>query len=277
MGNEKFLSHRLNGFDTEESSLQGLKNATKANIPYLEIDTRVSKDGVIYVNHDNFIKHQTGSISISHNSSVKIDNYIKKNNLKTIKLDLLLDVFSKRANRSQILMIDVKDYGFEQLHLNLVGKYNLQKNIIWVSWIPQTLIEIDKISPDSTKILSFVPVNDAFASITKNITIKKIPFINVVLIGKDYFNKDLKNHAYGFQHAYLSAQLNQRLITLLAKNGGGVCISKKILTKNQLDFNKLHGLKTAVFSAQDRNEYNALSKKGVDIIFCDFIDAQVVA
>ena len=135
---------------------------------------------------------------------------------------------------------------------------------------------MDKIDPQTPKILSFIPVNDMFTPITKNVSIQKIPFIPIVLIGRDHYKSDLKTLAHGYQHAYLSYELNQELLTLLSKNGGGVCISKNLLTSKQLEFNKNNGLKTAVFSAEDRREYKKLSDLGVDIVFCNFIDKEIL-
>ena len=276
MDNTKFLSHRLRGFDNIDSSLIAITKAVQSDAPYLEIDTRVSKDGIIYVAHDDALLSDKSSLSISEKTSSEIDTFIQKNSLKVITLDALLNVFSRRKNNSQVLMIDIKDYGFEMQHLDLVKKYKLTKHITWVSWIPQSLQEMDKLDPFSPKILSFIPVNNFFALLTKNISIKKVPFIPIVLIGRNYYNANLKTLAHGYQHAYLSYKLNKDLITLLSKNGGGVCISKHLITKNQLTFNKKNALKTAIFSARNRQDYNKLVALGADIVFCDFIDRKIM-
>lgn len=275
MSNEKYLSHRLNGFDAKEASLAALEKAIISHAPFLEIDTRVSKDGTIYISHDDMISSTRRTLSISKSNSSKIDSFIKKHSLEIISLDKLLQVFSKRKYKSQKLMIDIKDYGFEEEHLRLVQKYNLNKNIFWVSWIPQSLLKLDKLDPNTPKILSFIPVNDIFTPITQNISIAKIPFIPIVLIGREYYKSDLKDLARGYQHAYLTYELNNELLALLSKNGGGVCISKNLLTAKQLSFNKTHELLTTVFAAADRKEFKKISKMGVDIVFCDFVDKEI--
>ncbi len=275
MSNEKYLSHRLNGFDTQEASLAALEKAIVSHAPYLEIDTRVSKDGTIYVAHDDTISSGRRTLSISKNSSSKIDSFIHKHSLQIITLDRLLQVFLKRKHKSQMLMIDIKDYGFEEEHIRLVQKYNLAKNIFWVSWIPQSLLKLDRLDPDTPKILSFIPINDIFTPITQNISIAKIPFIPIVLIGRAHYKSDLKDLAHGYQHAYLTYELNSELLALLCKNGGGVCISKNLLTSKQLSFNKTHGLITTVFAAADRKEFKKISRMGADIVFCDFVDEEV--
>ena len=107
--------------------------------------------------------------------------------------------------------------------------------------------------------------------------IKKIPFIPIVLIGEKYYKKKLVTYAHGFQHAYFSLKLNSELVAMLSKNGGGVCVSKRFLTKDLIAFNRSHNIKTTVFSAEDRKEYKKLASYGADIIFCDFIDSKVLS
>ncbi len=276
MSNSKFLSHRLLGFGQGESTLSALEHAMNANIPYLEVDTRVSKDGVIYINHNPTIESKRGSLTIAKSDSKKIDAFIAKNKLATPKLDAFLALYTKRKNTKQMLMLDIKDYGFEKLHLSFVTKYKLMNNIAWVSWIPQTLLILDSLAPHMPKILSYIPVNSFFHTFTQNLTIKKIPFIPIVLIGEKYYKKKLVTYAHGFQHAYFSLELNSELVAMLSKNGGGVCVSKRFLTKELIAFNRAHNIKTTVFSVEDRKEYQKLSSFGADIIFCDFIDSKVL-
>jgi len=268
----KFLSHRLLGYGTQESTIEALSSAMNSEAPYLEVDTRVSKDGVIYINHNPTIESKRSSLTIATTSSKKIDKFIHKHTLSTPKLDDFLNIYTKRKNKRQVLMLDIKDFGFEKEHLFFVNKYKLDKNITWVSWIPQALLELDKLSPNSTKILSYMPVNDFFANFTRNISIKKVPFVPIVLIGEYFYKKPLGNFTHGYQHAYFAKELNQELITMLSKNGGGVCVSKKILTKELITFNKKYNIKTAVFAAEDKQEYKKLANFGADIIFCDFVD-----
>lgn len=275
MDKSKFLSHRLLGYGTTESTIEALSSAMNSDALYLEVDTRVSKDGVIYINHNPTIESKRSSLSIARNDSKRIDKFIQKHSLNTPKLDDFLNMYTKRKNKRQVLMLDIKDFGFEKEHLFFVNKYRLEKNIAWVSWIPQALLTLEKLSANSTKFLSYMPVNDFFANFTRNISIKKVPFVPIVLIGEYFYKKPLGKFTHGYQHAYFSKELNHELIAMLSKNGGGVCISKKILTHELIEFNKYHNIKTAVFAAEDKQEYKKLSNFGTDIIFCDFVDSEL--
>jgi len=275
LDNTHFLSHRLRGFDTVEASLKALKSASASSIPYLEIDTRVSADTTIYVHHDDLVQVKGDSVHISKSSSATINAFLQKHALDIPTLDEFLALFAQRTNRAQILMIDIKDFGYEKEHHGLVQKYDLFANIAWVSWLPQTLLALERLDPKSTKILSYLPLTRFFAFFLQKIPIIKLPLIPIVLIGPQSFKADLGTNAKGFQHAYLTQKLPKELINILSKNGGGVCISKNFLSQDLLAFNREHHLKTAVFSAKNRSEYSKLVAFGADIIFCDFIDKKV--
>ena len=49
----KLLSHRLRGFADVENCRAGLEAACASPATYLEVDTRVSRDGRIYVSHED--------------------------------------------------------------------------------------------------------------------------------------------------------------------------------------------------------------------------------
>ena len=273
--NSKFLSHRLIGFDHTEHTLVAMDNAIKVNIPYLEIDIRFSSDREAYVLHDDIVEANNEIISIKDSTSAEIDNFIEKHSLKLEKLDTLLEKFSERKYKGQKLMIDIKDFGFEQDCYSLVKKHDLRQNVIWVSWIPQTLIALHQIDPTIPKILSYVPVHRSLEFIVNTFAIKKIPFYPIILIGSKHYNSPLEDKAIGYQHAYLSSKLNSELVGILSSSGGGVCVHKRLVSQRILDFNKRKGLRTAVFSAKNRLEYDALAQSDIDIIFNDFIDSKV--
>ena len=273
--NSKFLSHRLIGFDSAEHTLKAMENAIEANIPYLEIDIRFSKDREAYVLHDDIVEINGESISITSSTSSEIDDFIKKHDLKLEKLEILLEKFAQRKYQEQKLMIDIKDFGFEQDCYNMVKKYALLEGVIWVSWIPQTLIELHRIDPTIPKILSYVPIHRSLEFVTNIFAVKKIPFYPIVLIGDQHYNSPLEDKTVGFQHGYLSSKLNSELIDVLSSSGGGVCVHKSLISQTLLDFNEKNGLITAVFSAKNRSEYDELAQSGIDIIFNDFIDSKV--
>ena len=151
----KLLSHRVRGYSEFEHIPSAFKMACESRVPYIEIDTRVSKDGEIFVYHDiktNSCLTEQKKFSETNASLIKKINY--RNHEKILSLDEALDMFTSRKYADQVLCIDIKDFGYEQKHLNLVRHYNLEKNVIFVSWIPQSLIALKKLNVQSSLILS---------------------------------------------------------------------------------------------------------------------------
>jgi len=253
--------------------MESLYNAIKSNILYLEIDTRVSRDGVLYVNHDaQYNSIDNKKINISKSNSSYIDSNPHKKGYFILKLDELLKVFANRQNKEQKLLIDIKDYGFEKEHINLVNKYNLGNNIIWVSWIPQTLIKLHKISPNTPKVLSYMPLNrfKIINTIIQKIKIIKIPFTNIVLIGKNSFDIDLK-HYYnlGYQHAYICKEIDAYILNILKESKGGICIQKEHYSKDIKAICIKNNIALLLFTINTKQEYNKISNIKANILFSD--------
>jgi len=178
-------------------------------------------------------------------------------------LETFLKTFKKRKYKEQKLMIDIKDYGYEKEHIKIVNKYELKNNIIWVSWLPQSILKLEEIEPTMTKFLSYIPINFY-------LKIKKIPLTRFVIIKEDKYKEDLKKYKIGFQHAYFSNDLPKKFIKILSKNNGGVCIHKSLLTKYLLNKNQKNNIKTAIFSIKNKKEFIYFNNKKIDILFCDF-------
>jgi len=270
----EILSHRLRGFDTFEHTEKAIRKAVKSDILYLEIDTRVTKDGVIFVCHDAIYETiDKNKINITQVNSSLIYKKPHKTGHQLLILDRLLKIFSTRINQNQKLCIDIKDFGYEKEHLKLVQKYNLADNIIWVSWIPQTLLVLHKLVPTMPKVLSFMPLQKfgIIGSIFEKISIIKIPFINIVVMGKKYFNTDLKkkNFAVGFQHAYLAKELSLELLNILKESNGGICIQKEFFTDEIKRYSKQNHLALLLFSINSKEEYEHYSKYNANILFAD--------
>lgn len=269
---KKIISHRLRGFDKCEYSYKAIVQACQTKFPYLEIDTRVSADGKIFVYHDASFKTDKKNIikiSTSLSKNIQSVNHICGN--KLLLLEDFLIVFSKRKHKEQKLCIDIKDYGFEQLHFNLIKKYNLEKHIVWISWIPQTLIRLHEINPEIPKILSYINLQNLglLGKLLEKMCIYKIPFTNFILFGKFYYKYNLKQKSIGYQHAYLAQTLPEDLIKILSQSKGGICIQKKILSKKVINYCKKNNLLLCIFSIKNLKEYNYYSKQPINIIFID--------
>ena len=151
---KKLLTHRLREFDSVEHTLTGMKAACKLAIPYIEIDTRVSADGIIYVYHDAHIRINGNKKRFCNLQSDELKEFSYENGEPILHLFDGLEEFKSRAYSDQKFCIDMKDYGFEEQHLNLVRQAGVLENVCFVSWIPQTITRIHELCPTVPCILS---------------------------------------------------------------------------------------------------------------------------
>ena len=271
---KKLLSHRLRGFAEYEHTLSGLKLVIKTNIPYIEIDTRVAKDKTIYVYHDPKLgKETTCPGLIINKEDVKLLKNSYKNGEKLLSLEEFLSVFYKRKNKKQKLCIDIKDYGYEKEHIELVKKYDLENSVIFISWMPQVLIRIGELTKKTPLILShwnlikYGSLGKFLAFILRDFIFKIAKF---VIIGEKKITKSLGKYDVGYQHSAILYKIPNILISLLEKNGGGICIHKSVLSNSLIDYCIKKNLKLWVFSVSNGVEFRKLASiVGVDVVFCD--------
>lgn len=270
----KMVSHRLKGFSQYEHSLSALKNACESGFHYLEVDTRVSKDGVIYVHHGSSTSTDyTKKINFAQSLSSEINNIRFKNTENILTLEECLNVFKDRKNRTQKLCLDIKDYGFEERHLDLVKSFDLEDNVVFVSWIPQTLIRLKEIGSTSPLILShwnlisYKSLGKFAVDIFSN---KIVSFGGYVLLGNNKFNSPLGRFSKGFQYAILMQKIPEDLLNILELSGGGICVHKKMLSKYLVQYCQQNNIKLWIFSVSDKGElYKYANEYSVDAVFCD--------
>ena len=151
---DKILSHRLRGTPYPEHTFQALSEICKYNIPYLEVDTRVSKDGEIYLRHDAKLG-KAFSISGNINSieAFRINKIKHQSGENILSLKNALEYFKMHSKDNQKFCIDIKDYGFEKEHLQIVRESGLNKKVCFISWIPQAILRLFEINKNIPLIL----------------------------------------------------------------------------------------------------------------------------
>lgn len=270
----KMLSHRLRGFSRYEHSLSALEKACESDFHYLEIDTRVSQDGVIYVYHSaSTSADMTRKINFAETLSSVVDTVQFKNAEKILTLEECLQAFKSRKNSKQRLCLDIKDYGFEENHLSLVKKFGLEENVIFVSWIPQTLIRLKEIGAETPLILShwnFIKYKYVGKLIVNFFSNKIMSIGRYVLLGRNNYNLPLDKYSKGFQHAILLQEIPEYLLKILKSSGGGICIHKRMVSKTLLRYCQQSDIQLWIFSVSDKEEFDKYAKEnGIDIVFCD--------
>ena len=109
---QKLASHRARGLGSRENSLAALRKASQLAIPYVELDTRVSLDGVIFLLHDPCFPSSNGrNLCLAKTAAEEIrrSEWLAE---PITELDAALTVFNENSIAPQKLCIDVKDLGF---------------------------------------------------------------------------------------------------------------------------------------------------------------------
>jgi glycerophosphoryl diester phosphodiesterase len=293
ISHEKLVSHRIRGFGDCENSIQALINALDAGVRRLEIDIRITKDNNFVVFHDPFFKNSNGKFLNIHDFSVaELANYSSTSEIPT--LEHFLEVFVNQAPEETKLYIDIKSAGFEEQLVNTVKKYNLMKRIVWVSWIPTTLIKIYSLSPKCNKLcythITFARFPPAYF-ITKNIVkIGRLDFLKKFL---SYFLPDISkkievNRLFfddkgkpanvlhdgntagcNYKH-FVPDMITEQIKDLLIETQGMICIPTWCVNKNIVKRYHDIGIKVAVYSVKTEKQLsNIVARALPDLLYVD--------
>ncbi|MQS76877.1 glycerophosphodiester phosphodiesterase [Companilactobacillus halodurans] len=126
------FSHRGSPYNNPDHSFSGYNRAIKDGTQYIEQDVWLSKDGKLFVSHDDNLKKSTGhNVTISTSNSSKIKK-VKLNNGE--KIHQLKDVFNRYDKKVHYIIEAKKNAGdntdTEKALVKEVKKYKMTKNII---------------------------------------------------------------------------------------------------------------------------------------------------
>lgn len=263
---DKLLSHRGRGFGYPEATLEAARQSLNNGIRYLELDTRVDADKVIYCYHHSRLLTWTGLPLLR---DLRGDVLARKG---VLRLDEVLDTVAKVITPDQRLCLDIKDYGFEQNHVELVEHYGLATNTVFVSWIPQTLQRLHEISRTFPLILGHI--NLQFLRVGSGLVERffgerEIRLFDFILLGPRSLTRALA-HTVGFQHGLLCAELPERYIQILQGSGGGICVPYFCVCDRLDAWCASHRLRQWVFTVNNETRYGQLvHRKAVDVVFTD--------
>jgi glycerophosphoryl diester phosphodiesterase len=266
---QKLLSHRFRGFANIEHTFSGFENAINSDVKNFEVDTRVSKDGVIYVYHDPIIQGHL----IAEKESSFLDTLKVYQEEKIPRLDELLKLFKEKFAEDTRLSLDIKDIGFEKQHMELIQKYGLESRIDIVSWCAKTIVNFDRLGANLPLFLSY---QSLFAYgfkgmleefwMRNRIKIKK----RIVFTGKNIFDKVPEKLYMGYMHSLRSRTLPAELLKVIQKSNGGVCVAKHLVCPALITYCKENNLRLWVYSINEINGYRRFAEMDdVEMIFSD--------
>lgn len=255
------ISHRLRGFDLQESTLKGLHAALQSGILAIELDTRVTADKVIVINHDADIRAQCNSSELIAN--IRYDS-LKTIPLKTypasiVPLEEFLAIIADHKNKKCTLYLDIKESGYEAEIAAILDRYCMQKRTVIISWLPEVLKSFHAISPDLPLCFSHYAVKSRIQakalqySITSAEILHGKPILTTVYINT--YNKILQKPAaatFGkdFEHI-VTGQIEGELLELLSETAGYVCCPYRSISYTDVAAYQSWGVKTMVYAIDD--------------------------
>ena len=154
----KIIAHRGNNIEKVENNISGiLKTLSYSYIDGVEIDVRMTKDGVLVLEHNlliSTIQKEVKNIAKEKYKDLKKLTFVKKSN--KYKLESL-HTFFKKVHTNKILMIECKEeYGRNKMFIKSLLKElkkQKKKNIIICSFSYDLLVIFKRYSSISTGLL----------------------------------------------------------------------------------------------------------------------------
>jgi glycerophosphoryl diester phosphodiesterase len=178
------IAHRGTPRDNPEHSITGYHQAVSDGSIFLEADIVMSKDGVLYVTHDDNLKRTTGkNIFVSKSASKQLDKIKFSNGDKLLRLSELFDEFGKDAfyvlETKSDKLPPAKAREMDKKFVRLVEKYKMRKRVMLQS---QSVASLKRIHSE-LKNISFMYISERDAKPDLPKAVKALPgFVDAVSI-----------------------------------------------------------------------------------------------
>jgi hypothetical protein len=271
---QKVLTHRLRRFSQVDQSLASLKLACSSEARYLEVDTRASHDGKIYISHSRYFGKLLGKrYFISRLTSQEIEKIGENNGESLLSLETALEIFRTRGRPYQKLCLDIKDYGFERRHLELVRTAGLESQVCFLSWIPQTLQELYRLGTRSPLILAhcnFMRWREVGQLLVDTLANRLFRLDGFVILGRNRTDAMLSAQGQGFQYALFCTSISVPFDEILIANAGGICIHLSMICPKIINYCRETGLSLWVFSVGSFAQFKKYAAQpDIDVVFCN--------
>ncbi|MGE0829804.1 MAG: glycerophosphodiester phosphodiesterase, partial [Hyphomonadaceae bacterium] len=151
----KLISHRLRGFAARELAIEGLRAALARGVSSVEIDTRVTADGVIVVRHDRFLSGEGGTCAIERLSF----EAARARAPELERLEAFLEIAAS-APADFELLLDLKGGRAPLQHLALARAHGLAARTTFVSWRPEVLQALMAAAPEQRLAFSHIAMSE---------------------------------------------------------------------------------------------------------------------
>lgn len=256
------ISHRFRGFAKRENTTAGLIAALDFGVLHLEFDVRMAACGTPMVYHDEYALDARGQkqflCDYKASSYATLGGRFKY--IPTLE-DLLLAT-KEHKNTQARLLIDIKDYGFEDSIHSLVMLYKMLDRIVYVSWLPDVLYRLHEMASNIPK---------CFSHWCQGISVE------IAAKHKAYRSQDGhiahtdEQYILGVRTGWAVAKpIVGDMLNILQASGGGICVPENMLTTDLNDYYNSNGLFVSTYAYTKWRDVNAHNDKfNIDYYFID--------
>lgn len=285
------ISHRLRGFDLNDCTEVGLRNALSFGIKAIEFDTRITKDKRIVINHDPHLYEQFGNKKFIHGltlSEVKSMKFSKSNNQSILTLEECIVVCSEYKDKDFTLYLDIKQFFLlDYIYSTLIESGLLHKTVI-VSWLPEVLKYFYSKDKSIELCFSFVPIKNrlqfeilkatisrklikTFITKTTNLfsNSKVFTYDQTIYLFNNYNNRLTSEPSIiekDYEH-YILGNLQGELLYILQNVNGMVCIPVDNINEKVYAFYRSKNIKISLFTVNTETEILNLHKQFPELFF----------
>lgn len=259
---DALISHRFRGFAKHENTLAGLKSALDFGVLNLEFDVRVAACGTPMIYHDEYALD--GSGQRLYLCDYKASSYKKLGGrfAHIPSLEELLTSTVNHKNTKAKLLIDIKDYGFEEEIHALVMGHRMQTRTIYVSWLPDVLYRLHEMAPTIPK---------CFSHWCQGVTAKIAAKHKAHRSQDGHIAHTEKTYIHGIRTGWAVAKpIIGDMLEVLQQSNGGICAPENMLTRELRDYYKSKNLFVSTYAYTGWAAISAHQKQlDVDLYFID--------
>jgi FAD/FMN-containing dehydrogenase/glycerophosphoryl diester phosphodiesterase len=161
------------------NSLSAVKEAIASTVDGIEVDVRISKDGVLFLYHGDSLEEYTNFSGIPENYTWdELSNIQYKNSTQNL---ISLDHFLNLVGTKKVIFLDLKSNNVFDLRMikavsEIIKKHNLKENVFVESFNPMTMFLMRLYSRDIMIMYDFIDNAQALGEEKQN-QFDKIPWI----------------------------------------------------------------------------------------------------
>ncbi len=259
---DQLISHRFRGFSDRENTIEGLVNALDYGVQVLEFDIRVTKCGTPIIYHDENALDKNGKTHHIANIFARDLEILGGTFAHMPTADELFKTAASHRNNSAKLLVDIKDFGFEEEINALIHLHRLEHRTVYVSWVPNVLYRMAEIAPHIPLCLSHWPQNP-------NKAIRAKHHVHEAVHGD--VPRLVDQYIHGQRSGWhVDGGLGGELRDIIKNSGGSVCLPADMLNQDLIKAYQADGIEVSAFSFVDWQIMDDFEKSfELDLYFID--------